>query len=210
MMAGVILPMAIAPQEMAKRAMCASNLQAISNGLHAYIEDYDHHFPSASYSSRVMYVMESSRSRGPYMQDLLLKYIPNGRVWMCPSVNPQSTIPMEPNSQWPNLSYYKWISNCGESPAARSMPTNYLWNHMRISNNQYVLVSGSSTLTVLSPSEALMFLEMPFWSTPADLPHKSSANSGAINALFYDGHVRCIESPGVYIYVDLSSKGWVN
>lgn len=203
-MAAVVLPMAIQPQEIAKQAMCANNLRIISNGLHAYLEDNDHRFPIVP-SCRAQMLANNLRYQGPYMQDLLQKYITNGHAWLCPAVSPNSLIPPYPYTNWSN---YRWKDNCGSSQTGRTMPTNYSWcnAHLNSQMSLWTDIGGLSDQLVSSPSEALMFIELPFWSEST--PHKTGT-SPAVNTLFYDGHVKLVQEPNS-TYLKLIRKGWAN
>jgi prepilin-type N-terminal cleavage/methylation domain-containing protein len=88
-LAGLLLPALAAARERARRTKCASNLKQIGYALHLYSGDYGEKFPayghdSSSYSNEPSPdATEATAMSGLGM--LFPDYIPDGKVFLCPS-----------------------------------------------------------------------------------------------------------------------------
>lgn len=209
-LAAILFPVFARVQESGRAAKCANNMKQINTALLAYVDDYNGRFPDSPglWSCKYFAVMDSMPISGPFMQDLLAKYVRSSAVWLCPSVKPNDKIPPPPDHPTVIGIYRTWTTGTG---AGKDTPTNYAWNHMRYKKGNTtgvtIMVSGTSVSLIVRPTKAVMFTEFPYW---APTPHKLSANKGyaaSVSVVFYDGHVKLTRVTGHSPEV-LSWQGW--
>lgn len=199
-LAAILFPVFGAAMESSRAASCASNLRQIQTANIGYLEDYNGRFMKCFYHCKILYMahnrMQPSQYRtalvgGPYMQDLLAKYLKNSDVWMCRSCKPQQYLPPCPyaaGSNWTPLEQFQWMHNDGRP--SRGNPSTYFWCHVHFWQKdaktayQVLPTSGELAAKIVRPSAAAMFIELTTWPQ-ADPPHKT----GGL-AVFSDGHTK--------------------
>ena len=212
-LAAVLFPVFVRAKESARIVKCLSNLKQINSGMMMYIADNGERFPAAKYQCRVYDMAQNligpSSARGPYMQDLLAKYVKNSEVWLCPSVKKETKFPANPTGAYPAYEKYTFADNCGWTQ--REAASNYMWIHERLDSKNWAIhypVSGSPTALVRTPSKAMMFLEMPYWVwTPHKTDDKGGFTSGTVDVAFYDGHVKLTRNSD-HAFLLLACQGW--
>ncbi|NPV46594.1 MAG: DUF1559 domain-containing protein [Armatimonadetes bacterium] len=162
-LAAILFPVFAKAREKARQTSCLSNSKQIMLAVAQYVQDYDETLPPDIWGN------PDGKNLG-YM-DLLMPYIKNRQIWVCPSWN------MQP---WD-------ISDC---PTGRLTAT-YQFNYGTV---------GKSIATVRSPASKILQAEGSMWcgwfwpscnqpncSLPTDL------HNGGVNCGYYDGHAKWIQ-----------------
>ncbi|MBI2844444.1 MAG: prepilin-type N-terminal cleavage/methylation domain-containing protein [Armatimonadetes bacterium] len=198
-LAAILFPIFAQAKEAGRKAKCASNLRQIQQAHLNYMDDYD---------GRFMYVLSYNRifglaynqlppTSGPYMQDVLAKYIKNRTIWQCPS-SKRNEYPLAPYrgtlGSMEMYAKYKYADNSG----CILGPERYTWSAYMYrwvypiydpkSGLSYSggLISNLKVSQIAKPSATLMFAE---WPEFLSIQHKSGQYWG-MNVVYLDCHTR--------------------
>ncbi|MBD3292253.1 MAG: DUF1559 domain-containing protein, partial [Armatimonadia bacterium] len=81
-LAAILFPVFARAREKARQTSCLSNMKQLGLGLNMYAQDYDEELPMMFYGS------DASRNNQLYgfnFRELLIPYVKNEQVWLCPS-----------------------------------------------------------------------------------------------------------------------------
>lgn len=209
-LAAILFPVFARAKEAARMTQCASNLRNINFALMNYVDDNNGRFIDSPnmWFCRVLALAQGDPGTGPYMQDLLDRYIKNRSIWMCPSLRPETHLPISDVLPGIHLENHTYRENGGSK--VRDAVSSYLWNHIAHGNGTQFRVSGSPTSAIKRPTKALMFIELAYVRNTQ--PHGSGLNRG-VNMVFFDGHVKYVgQSDYSYMnpFYQWSWAGWAN
>lgn len=206
-LAAILFPLFGRAKENARRTACTSHLKEICTSLIMYIDDNKGRFPNPSWGCRILDLELYKNGKGPYVQDQLHSYVKDDRIWLCPSLKPETKLP-DYGTTSENYSKYAWAQNRG-TYEGKTAYTNYLFNCMNAVTG--FMVSGSSVSLVTKPSEATVFFELPYWGSPPHFNSPGTALRGRTmggNVGYVDGHVKFIIHNYQNVWGELSPKGW--
>ncbi|MBI2844443.1 MAG: prepilin-type N-terminal cleavage/methylation domain-containing protein [Armatimonadetes bacterium] len=213
-LAAILFPIFVQAKEAGRKARCASNLRQIQNAHLMYIDDYNGRFMYVACYNRVIAIVcnFASPTGGPFMQDVLAKYIKNRGVWQCPSSR-RNEYPLKPYEgklgAWEPYAKFKYADNSGciLGPERYTWAAYmYRWIYTVYTDNRPTVQHPISNLTlaeVAKPTSALMFTEWPeFYS----VQHKSGDQWG-MNVVYLDCHTRFIKF-GSYFWGNRGLDWW--
>lgn len=202
-LAAILFPVFAAAKERGRIASCSSNLKQVVTAVHGYVDDWGGRLPKVEYFGRVWYLLQVGPDpKGPYLQDVLAPYNRSAKVWLCPSLKPSQYFSRNPDaSPAYDFSKHQVSENCGTSSFGVGAPTNYMWIHLRFSNEKgdvdtyHSMVSGVMESTMKQPTRVITLMEFPYW---ARSPHAVWDDKGfhiADSVAYYDGHVTLTKFP---------------
>lgn len=207
-LAAILFPVFARARKAAQKTSCINNLKQIGTAVNMYTQDWDEKYPLASgfgpvfqkmwnFQGTNLRAVVSGVSSADYRwyQHLVLPYVKNRKIFLCPSV-----------STWTvgNTTYdlkrqnnYRGASALGISvPSDPTMntdetdpPTSYWFNsNFYYNNTPWNYVSGQSEAICVKVADAPLV-----WDSPNGISDGSEAqlaHDDVINVMYADGHVK--------------------
>ena len=185
-LAAILFPVFAKAREKARQSSCLSNEKQITLAVLSYAQDYDEMFPA-------YYNFEASVPAGArYWMDVVMPYIKNTQVFVCPSNSNKSMYASYGcNYNWPfaNFEVNGWPPEHGDSLGSIDRPSEIM-----------MFLDGSTYITLYDPGVAL--------STGGYYGKPEGRHNDQCNVAFCDGHVKSFNRQEIASPAN-ASKYWI-
>lgn len=181
-LAAVLFPVFMTAKARGAQSACNANLRQFGQALSMYIDDYNNRLPNASFGRWWTLYFGAASSPGPYITDVMKKYVKNNDIWFCPAIH-------RDRPMWPLWSRTLSYNDNGAS---------YQWfEALYVPGGAGATVSlrGVSASKILHPIRQPVFCDVPYgYNTPAQGRANTPIVHGkGINAAFLDGHTKWVD-----------------
>ena len=210
-LAAILFPVFAQARESARQTACASNLRQIGIAFSLYRTDYDERFPdrrdlkgTLAGGYKPWTTWPASDPRGGWAAVVLMPYIKNRDLFVCPSVTGKmrgvvqveqtDLTPTEEAAKMPATvsRYWYWRFDRATEP----VPLDDFWGKTDDASVADLAVSGNTTITPRNPTSTadVELVVDPYF--PRTIPTVPSAlrgvsvHRGGRNRVFLDGHIK--------------------
>jgi len=205
-LAAILFPVFAKAREKARQASCLSNMKQLGMAMVMYKDDYDQKYPGAYVGPYSPSLGDPSANGGSetytYWWQLVIPYIKNQRVLMCPSG--YSPINMFSDVIVYNYGGFDWPGNVKVSYIYNSYIGVYMNHWLGAGGYDYVTAEGASDSMIDEPANTFILWDSDYPGYPTDDGHypgdslagwsrgrtNTPRHNGGDNYAYCDGHVK--------------------